>query len=136
MGDPVAAIPWIERAMRLDPFSAHHYYLDLVQALFMAERATEAIGVHAVFGAFLLGAVIPHDSRVARELTGKLGLRYEFTPAFALRGAISNNFRAPSLAQIGYESTSTGYNAAGQLVQGRVLSVNNPIARGLGATDL
>jgi len=45
LGDPVAAIPWIERAMRLDPFSAHHYYLDLVQALFMAERATEAIGV-------------------------------------------------------------------------------------------
>ena len=30
MGDPLAAIPWIERAMRLDPFSAHHYYLDLV----------------------------------------------------------------------------------------------------------
>jgi adenylate cyclase len=44
-GDPVAAIPWIERAMRLDPFSAHHYYLDLVQALFMAGRAAEAIGV-------------------------------------------------------------------------------------------
>jgi iron complex outermembrane receptor protein len=70
------------------------------------------------------------------ELTGKLGLRYEFTPAFALRGAISNNFRAPSLAQIGYESTSTGYNAGGQLVQGRLLSVNNPIARGLGAQNL
>ena len=31
--------------------------------------ATEAIGVHAVFGAFLLGAVIPHDSRLAREFT-------------------------------------------------------------------
>jgi adenylate cyclase len=45
LGDPVAAIPWIERAMRLDPFSAHHYYLDLVLALFMAGRATEAIGV-------------------------------------------------------------------------------------------
>jgi adenylate cyclase len=45
LGNPVAAIPWIERAMRLDPFSAHHYYLDLVQALFMAERATEAIRV-------------------------------------------------------------------------------------------
>lgn len=70
------------------------------------------------------------------ELTGKLAARYEFAPAFALRGAISNNFRAPSLSQIGYESTSTGYNAAGQLVQGRLLSVNNPIARGLGATDL
>ncbi|HCR33088.1 MAG TPA: TonB-dependent receptor, partial [Stenotrophomonas sp.] len=77
-----------------------------------------------------------HSDDFGGELTGKLGLRYEFTPAFALRGAISNNFRAPSLAQIGYESTSTGYNAAGQLVQGRLLSVNNPIARGLGAQDL
>lgn len=83
-----------------------------------------------------LAARYEHSDDYGGELTGKLGLRYEFTPAFALRGAISNNFRAPSLAQIGYESTSTGYNAAGQLVQGRTLSVNNPIARGLGATDL
>ena len=29
---------------------------------------TEAIGVHAVFGAFMLGAVIPHDSTLARSL--------------------------------------------------------------------
>jgi adenylate cyclase len=45
LGDPQAAIPWIERAMRLDPFSAHRYYLDMVRALFMAERPTEAIVV-------------------------------------------------------------------------------------------
>jgi adenylate cyclase len=45
LGDPEAAIPWIERAMRLDPFSAHRYYLDLVRALFMAERPTDAIVV-------------------------------------------------------------------------------------------
>ena len=32
----------------------------------------EAIGIHAVFGGFLLGAVIPHDSRVAREFTRAL----------------------------------------------------------------
>jgi len=83
-----------------------------------------------------LAARYEHSDDYGGELTGKLGLRYEFTPAFALRGAVSNNFRAPSLAQIGYESTSTGYNAAGQLVQGRTLSVNNPIARSLGATDL
>jgi adenylate cyclase len=44
LGDPEAAIPWIERAMRLDPFSAHRYYLDLVRALFMVERPTDAIG--------------------------------------------------------------------------------------------
>jgi adenylate cyclase len=44
-GDPEAAIPWIERAMRIDPFSAHRYYLDMVRALFMAQRPVEAIAV-------------------------------------------------------------------------------------------
>jgi Kef-type K+ transport system membrane component KefB len=38
----------------------------------LAALTTEAIGIHAVFGAFLLGAVIPHDSRIAREFTAKL----------------------------------------------------------------
>jgi Kef-type K+ transport system membrane component KefB len=41
-------------------------------ALLLSALATEAIGVHAVFGAFLLGAVIPHDSAVARSCTRKL----------------------------------------------------------------
>jgi adenylate cyclase len=45
LGDPAAAIPWIERAMRIDPFSADRYYLDLVRALFMAERAPDAIAI-------------------------------------------------------------------------------------------
>ena len=70
------------------------------------------------------------------ELTGKLAGRYEFAHAFALRGSVSNNFRAPSLSQIGFESTSTGYSASGQLLQGRTLSVNNPIAQALGAKPL
>ena len=34
--------------------------------------AAEAIGIHALFGAFLLGAVIPHDSAVARAFHDKL----------------------------------------------------------------
>ena len=41
-------------------------------ALLMSAVATELIGVHAIFGAFLLGAVIPHDSAIARALTWKL----------------------------------------------------------------
>jgi adenylate cyclase len=45
LGDPEAAIPWIEKAMRLDPFSAHRYYLDLVRALFMDRRPAEAVAV-------------------------------------------------------------------------------------------
>ncbi len=80
-----------------------------------------------------LAARYEHYQDFGGELTGKLAARYEFVPAFALRGAISNNFHAPSLSQIGYEATSTGYDAAGQLLQGRLLSVNNPIAQALGA---
>ncbi len=40
--------------------------------LLLSAVATEYIGIHAIFGAFLLGAVIPHDSAVARFFTHKL----------------------------------------------------------------
>ena len=83
-----------------------------------------------------IAARYEHYDDFGGELTGKLAARYEFAPAFALRGSVSNNFRAPSLSQIGYEATSTGYDASGQLLQGRLLSVNNPIAQALGARPL
>jgi Kef-type K+ transport system membrane component KefB len=41
-------------------------------ALLLAALTTQAIGIHALFGAFLLGVVIPHDSRIAREFAMKL----------------------------------------------------------------
>lgn len=41
-------------------------------AVLGAGLATERIGIHAVFGAFLLGAVIPHDSLITREFSRKL----------------------------------------------------------------
>ena len=41
-------------------------------ALLLSALATDAIGIHAVFGAFALGAVIPHDTGLARELTDRL----------------------------------------------------------------
>jgi Kef-type K+ transport system membrane component KefB len=37
-------------------------------ALLLSALATEAIGIHALFGAFLLGAFVPHDSVLAREI--------------------------------------------------------------------
>jgi Kef-type K+ transport system membrane component KefB len=40
--------------------------------LLLSACATEIIGIHAVFGAFALGAVIPHDSSLARDLTDRL----------------------------------------------------------------
>ncbi len=39
-------------------------------ALLLSALTTEWIGLHAIFGAFVLGAVIPHDSVVARTLSG------------------------------------------------------------------
>lgn len=36
--------------------------------LLVSSVATEYIGIHALFGAFLIGAVIPHDSRLAHSL--------------------------------------------------------------------
>jgi Kef-type K+ transport system membrane component KefB len=46
--------------------------------------ATEWIGIHALFGAFLLGAVIPHDSLVATQMREKLEdtVVVVFLPAF------------------------------------------------------
>jgi len=83
-----------------------------------------------------IAARYEHDADFGSHFTGKLAARYLITPTFAVRGALSNNFRAPALSQIGYEDTSTGYAASGQLVQGRLLAVNNPIARALGASEL
>jgi Kef-type K+ transport system membrane component KefB len=40
--------------------------------LLVSAIATEAIGIHAIFGAFLLGAIIPHTSAVARAFTQQL----------------------------------------------------------------
>jgi Kef-type K+ transport system membrane component KefB len=40
----------------------------LLAALLLSALATDWIGIHAVFGAFLLGVIIPHDSQIARAL--------------------------------------------------------------------
>jgi Kef-type K+ transport system membrane component KefB len=56
----------------------------VVVGLLLSTLATEASGIHAIFGAFLLGAIIPHDSRLARDLTHKLEdlVVVLFLPAF------------------------------------------------------
>jgi Kef-type K+ transport system membrane component KefB len=41
-------------------------------ALLVSALITDLIGIHAVFGAFVLGAVIPHDSAVARTFSRQL----------------------------------------------------------------
>ena len=70
------------------------------------------------------------------KLTGKLSARYRLNEQWALRGALSNNFRAPSLAQTGFQHTTSNFGTGGTLTDVRVLSVNDPIARALGAEKL
>jgi Kef-type K+ transport system membrane component KefB len=41
-------------------------------ALLLSALVAEWIGIHAIFGAFLLGAIIPHNSEVARDFSEKL----------------------------------------------------------------
>ena len=53
-------------------------------AVLLSAVTTEAIGIHAIFGAFLLGAIIPHDSIIATHVTDRLQdiVRVMFLPAF------------------------------------------------------
>lgn len=46
-----------------------------------------------------------HYSDFGDALVGKFTARYDFNPQFALRGTISNGFRAPTLAEEYYSST-------------------------------
>jgi Kef-type K+ transport system membrane component KefB len=40
--------------------------------ILFSSLATESIGIHSIFGAFVLGAIIPNRSKLARQLTSKL----------------------------------------------------------------
>jgi Kef-type K+ transport system membrane component KefB len=53
-------------------------------AVLLSAVATEFIGIHAIFGAFLLGAILPHESVIAKHVTERLEdiVRVMFLPAF------------------------------------------------------
>jgi Kef-type K+ transport system membrane component KefB len=76
----VRGLPRLERMRRLDDDRlAVVFVLLLLSAL-----ATEAVGVHSIFGAFLLGAMVPHSGVLARDVTDRLDgvVRVLFLPAF------------------------------------------------------
>lgn len=69
-------------------------------------------------------------------VTGKLSGRFQATDTFALRGAVGTSFRAPSLAQIGYERSTTNFGSGGMLELFRLLPVSDPDAIANGAVPL
>jgi iron complex outermembrane receptor protein len=72
-----------------------------------------------------------HYSDFGNTETGKVTSRYDVTPWFAVRGTISNGFRAPTLAQEGFTTVNVGpVTASGQF------PVNSAAARALGSRPL
>ncbi|MGH8335487.1 MAG: TonB-dependent receptor plug domain-containing protein, partial [Gammaproteobacteria bacterium] len=47
-----------------------------------------------------------HYSDFGNAYSGKLTARYDFSPAFAIRGTVSTGFRAPTLAEEYYSATN------------------------------
>ncbi len=66
--------PGLERVTQR--WAIDHYSRGLVAVIFVAlllsAVTAQAIGIHAIFGAFVIGAIIPHDSAVARSLSHQL----------------------------------------------------------------
>lgn len=80
---PLTARFVIHEQRRQGPLS--HTALAIVfVGLLLSAVATEAIGIHALFGAFLLGAILPHDGRLADGLRARLEdvVLVLFLPAF------------------------------------------------------
>ncbi|OYY91108.1 MAG: hypothetical protein B7Y45_04885 [Sphingomonas sp. 28-66-16] len=70
---------------------------------------------------------------------GKAAARYEPFKGVAIRGSISSGFRAPSLAQQFFATTSTNntvVNGVAQLIEVGTFPVSDPVARALGSKPL
>ncbi len=74
---------WLPRIESTPGLSRSSLAVILV-AMLLSALATEFIGIHALFGAFLLGAIIPHNSPVAAEIRRRVEdlARVLLLPAF------------------------------------------------------
>jgi Kef-type K+ transport system membrane component KefB len=61
-----------------------HGFTIVLVAVLMSAIATESIGVHAIFGAFLVGAIMPHDAAIAAQVRERISdlVRVMLLPAF------------------------------------------------------
>lgn len=86
---------------------------------------------------FVLSAAgrIEHYSDFGNTTIGKFASRYKISDNFSLRGSVSSGFRAPSLAQLYFNSTFTDI-VAGQAIDKIIAKNNSPIIRELGIPAL
>jgi iron complex outermembrane recepter protein len=74
-------------------------------------------------------------SDFGENVAGKLSLRYDFTESFALRASVQNGFKAPSLQQQYFATTSTNF-IGGVPFDIATFPVTDPVAQALGAEPL
>lgn len=101
-----------------------------------------AVGAYIDFEASLteklLGSAalrVEDYSDFGSNVSGKIALRYDFTESFALRGSVQNGFRAPSLPQQLFATTSTNF-INGVPFDITTFPVSDPVAIALGAQPL
>jgi iron complex outermembrane recepter protein len=78
---------------------------------------------------------VEHYSDFGNAFNGKFATRYKISDNFSLRGSVSSGFRAPSLAQLYFNSTFTDI-VAGQAIDKIIAKNNSPITRELGIPAL
>lgn len=76
-----------------------------------------------------------HFSDFGDTVNGKIAVRFEPMEGIGLRGSVATGFRAPSLHQQFYATTSTN-NVGGVLVEIGTFPVNSPVAIALGSQPL
>ena len=76
-----------------------------------------------------------HYSDFGSTWNGKFAARWEPVEGYAIRGSVSNGFRAPSLHQQFFTTTSTNF-IGGVPVDISTVAVNSPVAQALGSKPL
>ena len=86
---------------------------------------------------FALSAALRYEdySDFGNTITGKLAARYAISDKYAIRGSVSNGFRAPSLAQIYFSSTYTNVEN-GQIIDELIADNKSVITRAAGIPGL
>ena len=94
---------------------------------------------HEIASRLLIGVAGRYSdySDYGSSTTGKASMRFKFTEDFLFRGAVSNSFRAPALAQTGIRITTLNFDATGtQLQNTAFLPPTDPLAAAQGGQAL
>ncbi|MCW8093106.1 TonB-dependent receptor plug domain-containing protein [Alteromonas sp. ASW11-130] len=79
---------------------------------------------------FMLAAAARYEdfSDFGDTLKGKLAARWQMTDSFALRGAYSTGFKAPTLGQSNVRNVTTAFGTDGELIDRATLPPTDPIS--------